>query len=136
MNKLKWYDFLGALILLFSVTKTAIKPSDVTVNANIPLIPSAPITLPMNSRKIAPREAALSQIDMLSPSMNGNIIPPEVQVEMVNVIYGDGSNAGSNPTAKSIPKAGSRVETYPGRKGNISVGLRSNASSLVPVFIC
>lgn len=136
MDNLKWYDFLGALILLFSVTKSAIKPPEVTNYTNSYLAPSASTTFNMDFQKIAPREAALSQIDMLNPTMSGNSITPEVQVEMVNVVPGDVSVGWNNPTAKSIPKSAPRVETKPDRKGEILVGLGSRASSLVPVFIC
>jgi hypothetical protein len=89
----------------------------------------------MESRKIAPREAALSQIDMLTPAMSGDIITPEVQVDMVNMVRGDVSNAGSNASAKFIPKSAPRFEVYPDQKGDILVGLGSHSSSFGPVFI-
>jgi hypothetical protein len=43
MDRFKWFDFLGALILLFSVTKSALTPQGVSGDADnleAPLIPA------------------------------------------------------------------------------------------------
>lgn len=133
MNKLKWYDFVGALILLFSVTKSAIKPPVLT--GYVPQTPSIPTTFPVDFQKIAPREAALSQIDMLNPSMIGNLVPPEVQVEMVNMVHGDIAYAANIKSVKAIPKSAPRVEAHHDEKGKNSVGLRSHTSARAPTFI-
>jgi hypothetical protein len=109
MNKLKWYDFLGALILLFSVTKSAIKPPDVVDQANNLLTPSASTTINMDSLKVNSRGVALSQDDMLSPSMNGNrtrnVIDPELRDERMNGRSDNEAEVGNEPTTKAIPKS-------------------------------
>jgi hypothetical protein len=89
----------------------------------------------MESRKIALREAALSQIDMLTPAMSGDIITPEGQVDMVNMVRGDVSNTGSNASAKFIPKSAPQVEVYPDQKDKTLEGLGSHLSSFGPVII-
>ena len=134
MNKLKWYDFLGALLLLFSVTKAAINPPETKDYTNTLLAPPASTNTHTIALSVAPREAALSQIDMLNSSMSGNLITPEVQVEMVKGVHGDVLNVASNSIAKAIPKSAPRAETYPDQKDNISLGLRAPASSFAPVF--
>jgi len=126
---------LGAVILLLSVTKSAIKPPEVAGNADIPLTSSIPTTITMDSNNPAPREAALSQIDMLSPSMSGNMFTPEVQIEMANLLRGEGSNTEINLTVKSIPKTAPRVEANRDQKGNVSIGLQARASSFDLAFI-
>jgi hypothetical protein len=109
MNKLKWYDFLGALILLFSVTKSAIKPPDAVDQANTLLAPSASTTINMDSLKVNSRGAALSQDDMLSPSMSGNrtrnVIDPELRDERMNGRSDNEAKVENEPTTKAIPKA-------------------------------
>ena len=139
MNKLKWYDFLGALILLFSVTKSAIKPPEVADHSNSLLPSSAPTTIAMDFLKIVPREAALPQIDMLSLSTSGIFVGNSsvlvVQDKSMGALYGGVAYTGSNPATKSLPKAAPRVETYPDRNGDNLGGFRSHTLSLVPVFI-
>jgi len=140
MNKLKWYDFFGAIILLFSVTKSAIKPPELANHSNTLLPSSAPTTIAAASPKIAPREASLSQIDLLSASTSMNFVGNSnvsyFQDERSSALHGGVDNAGGNPTVKFLPVSAPRVETDKNQKGNTLVGLRSHTCSFFPVFIC
>jgi len=140
MNNLKWYDFLGALVLLFAVTKSAIKPPPVTNHPTAPLLPSDNTTMATEVQKIAPRQVALAQIDLLSPSTNGsflgNVVAPNVQGGSTGARFGSEAIDHGRSIAKTLPKVPLWVETRLDHDIRNTVGLRSPTSSHVPVFIC
>jgi hypothetical protein len=139
MNNLKWYDFIGALVLLFAVTKSAIKPPSVTNHPTIPALPSDTKTMTMDAQKIAPRQAALAQMDLLTPSTNGsfigNVVIPGVQAGSTGARLGSKASDHGRSTVKTLPKVPMRVERHIDHDVGNVVGLQSPASSFAPALI-
>jgi hypothetical protein len=140
MNQLKWYDFLGALILLFSVTKSAIKPPDVVDKGDTLLALSASTVVNIDSLKINPREATLPQIDMLSPSMSNDatreVIEKEIQGERTDGRFTNERDVSGGLTSKVLPKSAPWKETRPSPGSEDALVLSPQAYSLAPAFIC
>lgn len=69
-EKFKWFDFLGALILLVSVTKSALNLPRTTDPSGAATIPSSQSAQEVVSPQNASHETALIQADLLNPSLD------------------------------------------------------------------
>ena len=68
MERFKWFDYLGALFLLFSVTKSAITPQVSAASSGPPMIPTTSVNQVTDSFSYASERGLGLQAERLSPS--------------------------------------------------------------------
>jgi hypothetical protein len=69
MERFKWFDYLGALLLLFSVTKSAITPQASADSSSPSTIPTTSVNQVTDSFSYASEQHLDFQVEGLSPSL-------------------------------------------------------------------
>jgi hypothetical protein len=68
MERFKWFDYLGALLLLFSVTKSAITPQVGDDSSSLSTIPATPVDQVTDSFQYISERGLEFQVEWLSSS--------------------------------------------------------------------
>jgi hypothetical protein len=97
MERFKWFDYLGALLLLFSVTKSAITPQVSADSSSPSTIPKTSVNPVMDSFQYSSEQGLALQVERLSPSLGPFL-------EAGSDLSGLGSEAGNDGLAGQVEK--------------------------------